>query len=77
MLWPASSRPEDGATASSPISPGDSVMDQFTGPPEAVSVKVPPVSGLSTIVLGATLSVPGGGGAVLLADGVGEPEDGL
>jgi hypothetical protein len=53
-------------------------MDQFTGPPEAVSVRAPPVSGLSVIVLGVTLSVPGGGGGTaLLADGVGEPGDGL
>jgi hypothetical protein len=77
-LWPASRCPEDGVTASSPISPGDSVMDQSTGPPEAVSVRAPPLSGLSTIVRGATLRVPaGGGGGALLEDGAGEPGDGL
>src|SRR5512146_1073659 len=77
VLWPASRRPEAGVTASSPISPGDSVMDQSTGPPEAVSVSAPPLSGLSTIVRGATLRVPAGGGGALLEDGEGEPCDGL
>ena len=76
-LWPACSRPETGVTVSSPISPGDSVMDQFTGPPEAVRVSDPPPSGLSTTVRGATLSVPArGGGGVLLEDGAGELGDG-
>ncbi len=88
VLRPASSRPEDGATVSLPTRPGDSVMDHCTGPPDAVSVRLPPVSALSTIVLGVTLSVPvaggGVGGAVLVAvavallvDGAGEPGDGL
>ena len=64
-------------------------MDHVTGPPEAVSVRVPPSSGLTRIVLGVTLSVPGlgGGGVVLLVavavgvallvDGAGEPGEGL
>src|SRR6185437_6728679 len=77
VLWPASRCPEAGATASSPIKPGDSVMDQSTGPPEAVSVSAPPLSGLSTIVSGATLRVPAGGGGALLEDGAGELGDGL
>ncbi len=71
VLRPASSRPDDGATVSSPTRPGDSVMDHVTGPPEAVSVRVPPSSGLSTIVLGVTLSVPAGGGGVAVAEAVG------
>jgi hypothetical protein len=75
VLWPASRRPEAGATDSLPIRPEDSVMDHDTGPPEAVSLRLAPDSALSTIVLGATLSVPGGGGGggavVLLADGDG------
>src|SRR6266699_6538898 len=75
VLWPASRRPEAGATDSLPIRPEDSVIDHDTGPPEAVNRRLAPDSALSTIVLGATLSVPGGGGGggavVLLADGDG------
>jgi hypothetical protein len=77
VLRPASSRPDEGATVTLPIRAPDSVMDQVTGPPEAVSVRVPPSSGLSTMVLGVTLSVPGagGGGALVVpvAVGVGLP----
>jgi hypothetical protein len=49
------------------------VMDQLTGPPEAVSVMLPPRIGLSRIVLVDTLSVPGagGGGGGVVRDGVG------
>src|SRR2546427_12166827 len=63
-LWPDASVPAEGATVSLPIRLDGSVMDHVTGPPEAVSVKDPPVIGLSRIDLGATLSVPcfGGGG---------------
>jgi hypothetical protein len=75
VLCPASRRPEAGATDRLPIRPEDSVMDHDTGPPEAVSLRLAPDSALSTIVLGATLSVPGGGGGggavVRLADGDG------
>jgi len=57
------------------------VTDHETGPPEAVSVRLAPDSALTTIVRGATRSVPGGGGGVavvLLADGDGLwPGDGL
>jgi len=84
-LWPDASVPAEGATVSLPIRLDDSVMDHVTGPPEAVSVKDPPVIGLSRIDLGATLSVPcfGGGGVaegvlvtlVVLDDGAGEPGD--
>src|SRR5690349_6361878 len=76
VLWPASRRPEASVTASSPISPGDSVMDQSTGPPAAVCVRAPPLSVLSTIVRGATMRVPAGGGGAVLEDGEGEPGDG-
>jgi hypothetical protein len=62
VLWPASRRPEAGATDSLPTRPEDSVIDHDTGPPEAVSLRLAPDSALSTIVLGVTLSVPGGGG---------------
>jgi hypothetical protein len=75
VLCPASRRPEAGATETMPISPEDSVMDHDTGPPDAVSLRLAPDPALSTIVLGATPSVPGGGGGggavVLLADGAG------
>ena len=75
VLCPASRRPEAGPTDSLPIRPDDSVTDHDTGPPEAVNRRLAPDSALSTIVLGATLSVPGGGGGggavVLLADGDG------
>lgn len=75
VLCPASRRPELGVTDSWPIKPEDSVTDHDTGPPEAVSVRLAPDSALTTIVLGATWSVPGGGGGggavVLLAGGDG------
>ena len=75
VLWPASRRPEAGATETVPIRPEDSVMNHDTGPPEAVSLRLAPDSALTTIVLGATMSVPGGGGGggavVPLADGDG------
>src|ERR1700677_4499559 len=63
-LWPAASVPEDGETVSLPIRLEGSVIDHVTGPPDAVTVRLPPSSGLSTIVVGVTLSVPcaGGGG---------------
>jgi hypothetical protein len=68
-LWPAASVPADGETVSSPIRLEGSVTDHVTGPPDAVTVRLPPSSGLSTIVVGVTLSVPclgggGGGGGV-------------
>lgn len=61
-LWPAASVPDDGETVSLPIRLADSVTDHVTGPPEAVTVRLPPSSGLSTIAVGDTLSVPGAGG---------------
>src|SRR5439155_632771 len=42
VLWPASRRPEAGATDNLPIRPEDSVIDHDTGPPEAVSPRLPP-----------------------------------
>jgi hypothetical protein len=54
------------------------VMDQVTGPPEAVSVMLPPRTGLSRIVLVDTLSVPGaGGGGGVVRGGVGVGVDGV
>jgi hypothetical protein len=77
-LWPAASVPEDGEAVSLPIRLEDSVIDQVTGPPEAVTVMLPPSSGLSTIAVGVTLSVPaagggGGGGGAAVAVLVGVP----
>ena len=66
-LCPDASRPEDGETFSLPIGPGDSVMDHDTGPPEAVRVRLLSRSGVSTIVVGVTLNVPGPGGGVAVA----------
>jgi hypothetical protein len=86
VVWPAVSAPELGAMLSLPSRLPDSETDQFTGPPEAEMVMEPPSSGLSTIVVGDTVTVPclGGGGEVgvglaleLLADGAGEVGDGL
>ncbi len=83
-LCPAASLPDDGETVTRPIRLDDSVMDHDTGPPEAVSVRLPPSSGLSTTVVGVTLSVPClgggvavgvGGAVVVLVDGAGEPGD--
>jgi hypothetical protein len=79
VLAPSASVPDDGATVRPPTRPCDGVMDQVTGPPEAVSVKVAELPTLSRIVVELTLSVPpaGGGGVeaggvVPLVDGAGE-----
>ena len=80
-LAPAASVPDDGATVSSPIRPWDSVMDQLTGPFEAVRVRVTERPGRGAIEVGSTVSVPCTGLAVALllalavedlADGAGE-----
>ena len=70
-LCPDASVPEEGETSTLPIRLEGSVMDHVTGPPDAVRVRLAPVSGLSRIVVGFTLSVPGGGG------GGGGGEEGL
>ena len=78
-LCPAASVPEDGETATWPIRLEDSAMDQVTGPPEAVSVMLPPRTGLSSTVLVDTLSVPcgGGGGGGVVRGGVAVLVDGV
>ena len=88
MLAPAASVPDDGATARAPTRPCDGVMDQFTGPFQAVRVRVAelPVRGIIVTVLADRVSVPftGRGVAVTvtltvavavtaLADGAREP----
>ncbi len=63
MLWPAASEPLIGLT----ISPAGTVIVNVTGPPDAVSVKLPvngapPFGdGVSVIVVADGTSVPGGG----------------
>ena len=69
MLWPAAIVPDDGETVSWPIRLDGSEIDQLTGPPLALSVIVPPSSGVSTIVVGEMPSVP-------CAGGEGEAEEG-
>ena len=58
VLWPAASVPELGETISSPSRLDGSEMDHDTGPPSAVRVIELPSSGVSTTVLGDTVSVP-------------------
>jgi hypothetical protein len=61
-LWPAWSVPADRDTDTFPIKLAGSAMDHETGPPCAVIVSELPSSGVSTIVAGDTLIVPGAGG---------------
>ncbi|HEY6294294.1 MAG TPA: hypothetical protein VIX15_01400, partial [Streptosporangiaceae bacterium] len=87
VLEPDASVPDDGDTVRPPTRPGDSVMDQFTGPFDAVRVRVAELPTLSTTDAGLTPSVPGaggdggdedeGGGVVLLALGLAAGEFGL
>jgi hypothetical protein len=58
--------PDEGVTASDPSREDGSEIDQVTGPPFAVSVSVPPSSGLSSTVVGFTVSVPVTGGALMV-----------
>ena len=62
VLEPADSVPDDGDTVRPPIRPCDSVMDQFTGPFNAVRVSVAELPTLSRTDVGLTPSVPGAGG---------------
>src|SRR5690348_84658 len=61
-LWPAWSVPADCDTDTFPIKLAGSAIDHETGPPCAVIVSELPSSGVSTIVAGDTLIVPGAGG---------------
>jgi hypothetical protein len=79
-LWPDLSVPEDGDAVTLPSRLDDSKIDHVTGPPDAVNVRLPPLPGVSRILVGDTLSVPcaGGGGAlVVLVDVLGTGEVGL
>ena len=61
VLVPAARVPDDGETDTAPIRPCDSVMDQVTGPPEALRVRVAELPGSGLIVIARTFtdSVPG------------------
>jgi hypothetical protein len=75
-LWPAASVPELGETVSSPSRLAGSEMDHETGPPSAVRVSELPSSGVSTTVLGDTVSVPAAGDCTGGDDDGGGDEDG-
>ena len=80
-VWPGASVPDDGKTLSLSIPVPGLVMDQVTGPFEALKVREPPRGGVRTIVVGVTVSVPCAGGGevvlVLLVDDAGELGVGL
>ena len=60
-VCPAASVPDIGATTTFFSRPGGSDTDQFTVPPDAVSVIDPPPGGATLSVAGLTLSVPAPG----------------
>src|SRR6185312_14306642 len=61
VVWPAASVPDIGATTTFFSRPGGSETDQFTAPPDAVSVIDPLAGGVTVSVAGLTLSVPAPG----------------
>ena len=66
VLSPAVSVPDIGAMTIFFSRPGGSETDQFTLPPEAVSVIVPVPGDVTSSVAGLTLSVPAPGGSLVL-----------
>jgi len=66
VVWPAASVPDIGATTTFFSRPGGSETDQFTAPPDAVSVIDPPAGGATLSVAGLTLSVPAPGESLVL-----------
>jgi hypothetical protein len=66
---PAASVPDIGATTTFCSRPGGSETDQFTLPPEAVSVIEPLACGATSSVAGLTLSDPASGASVVPAPG--------
>ena len=66
VVSPAASVPDIGATTTLFSRPGGSETDQFTLPPEAVSVIEPLACGATSSVAGLTLSVPAPGGSLRL-----------
>ena len=61
VLWPAASVPDIGATTTFFSRPAGSETDQFTAPPDAVSVIDPLAGGVTVSVAGLTLRVPAPG----------------
>jgi hypothetical protein len=59
---PAASVPDIGETTTFLVRPGGSRIAQSTLPPEALSVMVPTAGGVTSSVVGLTLSVPVAGG---------------
>jgi hypothetical protein len=74
VLSPAVSVPDIGATTTFFSRPGGSETDQFTLPPEAVSVIVPVPGDVTSSVAGLTLSVPAPGGSLVLVLGLATAE---
>jgi hypothetical protein len=66
-VWPAASVPDIGATTTCFATPDGSEIDQFTSPPDAVSVIDAVSDGPTSSVAGLTLSVPVRGGSLALA----------
>jgi hypothetical protein len=66
-VCPAASVPDIGATTTFFPRPAGSDMDQFTVPPDAVSVIDPLAGGARSSVDGLTLSVPAPGASLVLA----------
>ncbi len=66
VVSPAASVPDIGATTTFCSRPGGSETDQFTRPPEAVSVIEPPPGDATASVAGLTLSVPAPGASLVL-----------
>src|SRR5690348_12658217 len=67
MVCPAASVPDIGVTTTFFPRPAGSAIDQFTVPPDAVSVIDPLAGGARVSVNGLTLRVPAPGGSLVLA----------
>src|SRR5262249_19410581 len=67
VVWPAASVPDIGATTTFFATPAGSEIDQFTSPPDAVSVIDAVPDGPTSGVAGRTLSAPAPGGSLVLA----------
>src|SRR5215472_13203536 len=68
---PAASVPDIGAMTTFFSRPAGSEIDQFTGPPDAVTVIEPLAGGVTSSVDGLTLSIPAAASSLVLALGLG------